>query len=177
VLRIRVCGAASNGDKRFSDGNIDGTLNTALLNYWSTNHPGLSFPGGDPTGRTRFDVYRYEIDNNLIPNLSATGGETGRRRGSSADSAEIGQRCSGQEGVNNAVRDRRELLLAVVNCLHEDLHGSEGGRIVPVIDFAKMFITEPVLGSSESTLWVEMLGTVEPGDESGILHEFPVLYR
>ena len=40
-----------------------------------------------------------------------------------------------------------------------------------------MFLTEPVGEPPDQNIWAEMLGVVDPGDESGILHDYPMLYR
>ena len=69
------------------------------------------------------------------------------------------------------------LTVAIINCREHDIRGQRDD--IPVIAFARMFITEPVgyESGSEDDLYVEMLGVAEPGDESGVLHDYPVLYR
>jgi hypothetical protein len=151
-----VCGTAYTGSTRF------GTAGTAnLAQYWSTNHGGSLPAELAGANVTRYDVYRYENDHNMIPNKSGLNpkGENG------------GATCSNQTPIDNPARDRRVFLTAVVNCLAHNVHGNEDN--VPVIAFARMFLTEPV--SNADDVFVEVLGVAEPGDAD--VHEFPVLYR
>jgi hypothetical protein len=79
--------------------------------------------------------------------------------------------------VNTPDRDRRVLTVAVVNCRENDIRGQSSQ--VPVVAYARMFITEPVgsAAPSEDDLYVEMLGVAMPNDQSGIVHDYPVLFR
>jgi hypothetical protein len=143
--------------ERFGDAQWD----TEMIDYWTINHPGLAMPG---PFQTRFEYYRHEIDNGIVPDKSGDGGEDGNPMCAAA-------------GINNPLRDRRELIVAVINCIEHNVQGSTDD--VPVIAFARMFLTEPVgyESSNEDDLRVEMLGVAEPGGDDGILHEFPQLYR
>jgi len=149
--------------------------------YWDTNHPGMAYPTTTlGTTPTRYSVYRYEIDNGMIPNRSSDGGENGNPK------------CTAP-GINNPNRDRRVLTMAVVNCGAVGLRGqtsnTETYSGIPTVAFVKMFMTEPIglaedvngtvtgLSSSENDLYGEVVGVIEPGDDSGILHVNPVLYR
>ena len=67
------------------------------------------------------------------------------------------------------------LIVAVINCLEHNVQGNTDD--VPVVAFAKMFMTEPVGGPPENDLYAEMLGVLEPGGDDGVLHDFPQLYR
>lgn len=151
------CGTNALSGARFGNGITD----AQRAAYWSTNH-GTTLPSA-LSGATRYAMYRYEIDNNRIPNKSPTG--------------ENGAPTCASSGINNPERDRRVLTVAVVNCRQHNIQGQRDD--IPVIAFARMFITEPVGYESgkEDDLYVEMLGVAEPGDESGVLHDFPVLYR
>ncbi len=133
-----------------------------LASYWSINHGGAALPAGVTT---RYDAYRYEVDNNMIPDKSSLGGENGNGV------------CSSNEIKGSEYNDRRVLIVAIVNCLEENIHGATTD--VPVKAFARMFMTEPVGldGSSTEDIWFEMIGIAEPGDQSGVVHEYPVLYR
>lgn len=133
-----------------------------LANYWSANHGGAALPAGVTT---RFEAYRYEVDNNMIPDKSANGGEDGNGV------------CSSNGIPGEEYNDRRVLVVAIINCLEEGINGSASD--VPVKAFARMFMTEPIGldGSSVEDIWLEMLGVAEPGDRSGVVHEYPVLYR
>jgi hypothetical protein len=155
----------------------DGVTTAQLQTYWATNHPAVAFPA-DPTPGdlfTRFDLYRYEIDNNQIPNKS---GQTAPYYNKTSDPENGNPTCATGVNSNPPETDRRVMYVAVVNCVEQGLNGSESD--VPVLTFAKLFLTEPVqIGGSGNKfqIWGEMLGVVESGDESGIVHEYPVLYR
>ncbi|HEX6011248.1 MAG TPA: Tad domain-containing protein [Geminicoccaceae bacterium] len=151
------CATNSLSNARFGNGITDAQRSA----YWATNHGG-TLPAA-LNGALRYDIYRYEIDNNLVPNKSPTG--------------ENGRPSCAPAGINNPERDRRVLTVAILNCREHDIRGQRDD--IPVIAFARMFITEPVGYESgrEDDLYVEMLGVAEPGDESGILHDYPVLYR
>jgi hypothetical protein len=131
--------------------------------YWATNHPGLPQPIGYAE-MTRFDVYRYEIDNGWIPDAWDLGGERGSPQCAAA-------------GIDNPLRDRRVLIGAVINCREHGIRGRTDD--VPVIAFAEMFLTEPVGmdGASTDDIWIEMIGVVEPGADDGVLHDYIQLYR
>lgn len=138
----------------------NGITNADLQTYWLTNH-GVPLPGV-LLGGTRYDVYRYEIDN-VIADKSPQG--------------ENGNPTCASTSISDPLRDRRIMVIAIMNCLEHDVRGNASG--VPVVAFAKMFLTEPIGldGASVDDIYAETLGVVEPGDYDGILHEFPVLYR
>lgn len=106
--------------------------------YWQTVHPTDPAPpgcGNDPAVSTnaisRFEVYRYEIDNNLIPD--DTFGEDG-----------IPQCSSSAPPVptpGDLSTDRRIITMAVINCLE---HGVTGSITVPAEGYLNGFLTEPV---------------------------------
>jgi hypothetical protein len=144
------------------DGRFGDVVSTAQLSaYWSANHGGAPLPG-ELTGGTRYDVYRHEIDQGVIPQSALPNGENGAPSCAPA-------------GYDNPLLDRRTLIVAVVNCLEHNIHGNTDD--VPVVAFAKMFMTEPVGDAPDHDLYAEMLGVLEPGGEDGVLHDFPQLYR
>lgn len=150
--------------------------------YWNTNHPGVAYPVATlGTTPTRFDVYKYENDNNLIPNKSKTGGENGNATCTTPPVA-----------FSDSGRDRRTLTMAVVNCYATGLHGNTnntGSYNVPAVAYVNMFLTEPVglvenssgkvtgFSNSVNNLYGEIASIVKPGDDTGVLHVNPVLYR
>jgi hypothetical protein len=173
--------ADTTGTVRFGNG----VAYSAVTKYWSTDHPTsptvpTSIQTACQTAGTacRYAIYRYEIDNNLVPNIK--NGENGAPM------------CT-VPGVNDAQRDRRTLIMAVVNCGAVNLRGKTANTGsysgIPVTSIVKMFMTEPmglqedatgkVTGDSSSSnnIYGEVLGTVTPGDTSGALHVIPVLYR
>jgi hypothetical protein len=139
----------------------DGVSTADLSTYWSANHGGAALPG-ELTGATRYDVYRYEIDHGMIPQSVNPNGEQGTPSCAPA-------------GVDNPLRDRRVLIVAVVNCIEQGIQGNRDD--VPVVAFARMFMTEPVGDGPDHDLYAEVLGVLQPGGDDGVLHEFPQLYR
>jgi hypothetical protein len=148
------------------------------VGYWSVNHPddGPWPPAGLAANATRYDVYRWEINNGRIPNRSLDGGENG-------DKDVLSASCSTQPGVNNPVRDRRMLTMAVVNCLANGLTGDNSTQAVKAVSYVRMFLTEPVglnaagAPSSGKSVFGEVIDVVRPGDPSGVFEIQPVLYR
>ena len=126
-------------DTDLSQANRFGNGQWNCATYWQAVHPGVTAPTGcgaspgTPTsGITRFQVYRYEIDNNLVPDGGA-GREDGRKQCSSQ---------AAQAPVNNDLStDRRVVTVAVINCLENNVHGSS---TVEPKAFLNGFLTEPV---------------------------------
>lgn len=102
------------------------------------NIPRSSLPAGAtvPTGViSRYDVYRYEIDNELYKD-AAPNGETGNGAANQCYTGTL-------PGVND---ERRTIFAAVLNCAalaaSGDLKGQSEG--LPVEAFASMFMTKPM---------------------------------
>jgi Flp pilus assembly protein TadG len=140
--------------------------------YWSKNHPGLSKPNSWNNSNlpSRYQVYRWEIDNSHIPNNSPTG-ENGNPT------------CSGQKNNVSDNPDRRIIYGAVMNCQAAGLKGGSQSNL-PTIAFIKMFMTQPMTKlpgtgqiDEDDTLYVEMLGTVKPGTDDAVIHDIVQLYR
>ena len=152
-----TCGTAL--PSRLGDGNWDRNL------YWSVNHPDIPLPP-QLVVATRYQTYRYEIDNHLIPDNSATGGEDGNP-----------QCYAGAEPPLDDP-DRRVLYIAIVNCLEQ---GPISGAVtddVKVKTFAKWFLTEPVPGGGSVEALFELVGEVDPWtDDNSELHENVQLFR
>lgn len=106
---------------------------------------------------SRYSVYRWEIDTNNIP------------------PAGVPTRYTGGGLSDNP--DRRILYVAVLDCqsLTQQglLTGGNSGPPVPVVAYARFFLTEQVNGD----VYGEFNGIVEPGSDNGILHELVQLYR
>jgi hypothetical protein len=122
-----------------------------LRTYWSVNHSGAALPTDIPNsfpnaqfpgapGPSRYDVYRYEIENGRSGDLS-----TGD--GSRAGTRESGlPQCS--NSATNPARDadRRLLFAAIINCNAERLAGRIAGRDqLRVNSFASIFLVSPML--------------------------------
>ena len=134
--------------------------------YWQVNHgdsePPQSLSGGVASNAdvpSRYRVYRYEIDQGRVADVSI-GGESG------APACYSG-------GDLPAAPDRRILHAAIVNCQSLQLAGEEQFN-VPVAAFGKLFLTLP-LERSQTDLYVEMVGLVRPGD--GVSFDVVQLYR
>jgi hypothetical protein len=135
--------------------------------YWQVNHgadggPPPNFNGG-PAGNadvlSRYRVYRYEIEQGRVGDVSL-GGESG------APACYRG-------GDLSAASDRRILHAAIINC--RSLRSvDEAQSNVPVAAFGKFFLTLP-LAKSQTDLYVEMVGLVRPGD--GVSFDVVQLYR
>jgi hypothetical protein len=113
---------------RMGDGDWD------FDSYWSINHSGTAAPNGwsNLNRPTRYDVYRYEIDNNLIGDVSPDG-----------ESGVPPANC----GAPVTTVDRRLIYGALLNCQALEAAGYNlGGHEVglPVEAFASFFFTEPV---------------------------------
>jgi Flp pilus assembly protein TadG len=142
-------GAALAG--RMGDGNWD------FETYWSRTHSVPRPNGWSNSNRpTRYEVYRYEIDNNLVSTATANG----------TPSESGAPMCySGDTDALSDTPDRRVFVGAIINCQAAaeagQLTGSSGGTI-PVEAYAKFFLTEP-MDKNDGTIWAEMIQVVEPG--------------
>jgi hypothetical protein len=137
----------------------DGDWN--LSGYWSTNFGATSYPSAwNTTKPTRYQVYKYEIANNLVGTAS-TGGEVGTPPNS----------C--QPPVTTV--DRRLLYGALLNCNALQAAGnnlSGNSSNLPVEAFASFFMTEPVPGASAGgSVFVE-LGDITGRGGQGTLDNF-----
>ncbi len=147
------------GTCRFGAGDWDRT------GYWTVNH-GMAPPTGTDT---RYETYRWEIDNTKIPDPDPSSGTT-KEVGSSADST---KRCYSGPTAPNDSPDRRVLTFAVVNCGLHNIHGNSDD-IQPVA-FVKAFLTEPV--SSSSDIYLETIEVARPETNSSVMHDLIQLYR
>src|SRR6266700_2038948 len=176
---------------RFGNGTWD------KLGYWKANHcpTCVSLPANFPA--TRYLMYRHEIDCTTgagtcfagagiidgIPNFSpgSNDGENGNHIGSGN-----GKYCSNKAGINTPLRDRRMLIVAVVNCHANSLNGGGGKNGVTAVAWLKVFLTEPI-GFDTGGAWVgttnakdvygEVIDVIKPNDQSHVVHVYPVLYR
>lgn len=141
--------------ERFGDGIWD------LAGYWSVNHG-----GSPPSGvTTRYEAYRWEIDNAAIPDANQATGTT----------LENGTpQCSSVTPSDDP--DRRVLYMAVVNCLEQGIAGNDDD--VPAIAYLKAFLTEPVpISASEVAIYMEVVEVSTAGGMKEILHDMIQLYR
>jgi Flp pilus assembly protein TadG len=144
--------------------------NWDFVKYWTTTYPGKPVPADPETGVTwsnadasrpsRYQVYRYELANNLMttPSGAASAGAPG----------EIGApQCyaGDKEALKTDSVDRRTFVGAILDCqaYASEMNGASGGKI-PVTSYARFFLTEPMdKNDTRGTIWVEMIELVEPG--------------
>lgn len=138
--------------------------------YWANN-----FGGPRPNGwsnanlPSRYEVYRYEIENGLV-GQAAVGGNAAGETGSPA--------CYSGGGVSDTP-DRRVIVGAIVDCEELNIHGSSGGPL-QVRAFGKFFLTEPVPKNPDpdaGTIFAELIGLAEPGTDKDIVRDIVQLYR
>jgi hypothetical protein len=135
--------------------------------YWQVNHSGdgrspptmNGAPASNANPPSRYDVYRYEIEQGFVADRSP-GGESGAPT------------CYGGEPWSGGP-DRRILYAAVVNCRSLGLNAGARSS-VPVAAFGKFFLTLP-LSRSQSDLYVELVDFVKPGDD--VNFDLVQLYR
>jgi hypothetical protein len=173
------------GTNRFGDGDWHDEFCCDPDDYWPVNHPDNPVPppelGATPT---RWQVYRWEVENNLIPKPPTTNNfEDGNA--SDGTSCYAGP-ATCQDPFDcpddpNLILDRRELVVAVINCDALGLTGNEDD--VPVIEWLRVFMTEPVPFAKDETepddkklVMIEVIGALEPGVDE-IFHDEIVLYR
>jgi len=94
-----------------------GNAQWSVVNYWKAKHGGASPPNGwnDANPPLRYDVYKYEIENGLIP----------------------------EKPINvPGVKERRLINVAVLSCEALDFAGRETVPVFPTDGFAQMFIMD-----------------------------------
>lgn len=157
-----------------SSGKIgDGNWN--FSQYMAFNHPGTTrvtiegvtyrrgyngeFSPAEPP--SRYALYRWEIDNNLVP-----GAET---YGNDVISAEEGMPQCHKSGPATTVQDRRIITAAVLNCIEIEAESSNGmfrrNDALPVETFVKVFLTEPVGPGQQNIIFGEIIGPVVKGQD------------
>jgi Flp pilus assembly protein TadG len=154
-----LAGADASVQGRVGDGNWD------LTGYMKTNHNDVPSSNWPPSDSSRYEVYLWEIANSRVSHAS-TGGETGTKFCSSVPAT--------------ATPDRRILYGAVINCRQNAaLLNGGSGEDIPVLAFAKFFLTEPAQGetSGRKVIWAELVDIIEPGDDDGVLRDQVQLYR
>lgn len=152
---------------RFGNGNWD------CADYWAANHPddpGMAGLAGDgyscsnnSSAMSRYQMYRWEIDNNKIPGAATGGPEEGTPG------------CyEGTEFPDNEETDRRAVHFAVMNCIAENVRGNTDG--VPSIAFIRAFLTEPIDGVNFD-VYLEVVDGHQVGTNDGPLQETVEIFR
>ena len=136
---------------RMSPITIAGT--TYHLNYNS----GSVTPSNLPT---RYEMYRWEIDNNCVPGAMTYGRH--------AKTPEEGLPTCHSTGAYTGDIDRRVITVAVLNChdlsVNFNMH-QDSREKVPAEAFIDVFITEPMGRGNSGGFYGEMVGTVK-GDST-----------
>ena len=154
------------GCGRFGDGNwTSGRATYVNWNYGGTDP--------HPAAATRFEYYKAEI---------AAAGGGGSSQAILSGLSETGRPiCSNNQSSDP---NRRVVTAAAIDCTANPVVGQTNN--VPVQEFFKLFLTEPVGndGTSPPTLdlWVEVVGTAGGpgaggGGTGGLFHEVVQLYR
>ena len=144
------------GNQTLQGGTMSGEV-WDYIRYWEVNHPGVSRPipfptPSDPTGErtvpSRYDVYLYELANNLIIGTANTApnGETGDPN-----------RCyRGPAGSIRPQPDRRLIFAAVIDCRATPFNGQT--TFTRPAAFVSMFLTKPMIASGGTkTVSVEVV--------------------
>jgi Flp pilus assembly protein TadG len=150
--------------------------------YWNVTYADtVGKPNGWSNGNrpSRYEVYRYEIENGLL-NHASIGAGTKKGNGSTKETG-APQCYSGGSSTLSDVPDRRVFIGAILDCKAlDEKYGINGGSSppLPVTAYAKFFMTEP-MDKNDSTIWVEMVEVLEPGTVAarGIVRDTVQLYR
>jgi hypothetical protein len=162
------------------------------LDYWTINHTAAPPPGCTKTNPTisRYEVYRYEIANNLVNDWSgdhvANVSGTGTQESGAPYCAGTGNGFDPSSGNDPATgrpyMDRRIIYAAIINCTAQSalITGGSTANNIPVADFGKFFMTQPAgINNSHSdpnSLYGEMTGLVASIGEIRIMNQVQ-LYR
>jgi Flp pilus assembly protein TadG len=148
----------------------DGNWNCAA--YWSNNHNSGTGPDGcqsSPPTVSRYDVYKYEIDN---PSYLT---DTSTYKATSPQACTTPETGAPQCGVGTGVStpDRRNIVVAVINCLAHSAQMTSGSTAnnIPVAAFAKYFLTQPVGDDSTNYVYGEFTGYATKKDGIVILDQ------
>ncbi|NNL89721.1 MAG: hypothetical protein HKP25_11680 [Marinicaulis sp.] len=156
------------GANRFGNGQWN------CLSYWNVAHgPSSGASAPPPAGCTdpaasdfwRYDLYRYEIANGLVPQPNDAGGPP-----ATPTYVEDGDPTCFKETVpptptdpDKLRFDRRILTFAVMNCVEHSVNGSETD--VPVLAYINGFMTEAVEKPPNAELYLEVVGSSASGNE------------
>ena len=159
---------------RMGDGDWD------VVSYMAVNHgkpasatiAGVSYSFNYTAGTvapatppTRYEVYRWEIDNERIPGTYAA----------SKTPEDGAPRCYAG-GTPSDTPDRRVLAVAVLDCQAlDERYNISGGSAppLPARGFVKVFLTEPMDGPDD-TIWGEMISILEWGRDAEVRDQVEV---
>ncbi len=155
--------------------------------YWTEAHNGQTLPAAI-SGQyvSRYDVYLHELAD-LANRVQDDSNDTGAAN----EGGEIGYPAcyNGPSGSINNTPDRRIFHAAVLNCQALDTSSTYGpirggsSNLLPVVAFARFFLTEPVSGdktnaaAADGDVWAEMVGIDMPGNLNSTARDIVQLYR
>lgn len=162
-----------------------------LDSYMGVNHHDPADPTGGLSGffglastdRTRFDLYRSEIEDNRIPDGAGTtaSGDAQLEDGNPTCTAAADRPSNTYGWFPSRTRDmrlledRRVLPMALVNC---NALGNPGGSFsFRPSELAFMFITEPISSPSTLELFLEFIGPLDEGAQDALMRDVVQIYR
>jgi hypothetical protein len=164
---------------------LQGNGDWDCADYWSINHTAAAPAGCTASNPTisRYQVYRYEIANNLINDWSGNRAANSGKNpaGNGENGAPFCAAGSGVSGVDTTTGglDRRDILVPIINCLAQtalgNIVGGNNASNVPVAAFVKFFLTQPYEALGDY-LYGEMTGAVGSNDNV-IIYNQVQLYR
>ena len=142
--------------------------------YWNKYHPAASeVRPGDWATKTRYETYRWEIDNNHIP------GSPGHANTPVGGLQQYGKAICNSHDPDPA-RDRRVFVVAIgENCAA--LHGSS--TPVEIGSWVEMFFVEPAVrvgsgGAQHGEIYLEVIGPAAVGGSAQVIRrDVPYLVR
>jgi Flp pilus assembly protein TadG len=156
----------------FTGTNIQGNGIWDCASYWVNSHTSAAPAGCTATPTiSRYQVYQYEIANNLV-------GESSQYNKPACTNPETGNPSCAGASTAVATPDRRNIVVAVINCLAQSglMGGGATANNVPTAGFAKYFITQPVGDDGTQYLYGEFTGFATQIDGITILDQVQ-LYR
>jgi Flp pilus assembly protein TadG len=162
--------------------------------YWTVNHQGMTYSAEEGTIDsngdnivTRQEMYDWEVASANIPlgdiDGDGTPGESGAPAnppgsgGDEGDSTATGENGNPMNYTGSGVLDpdRRVMPVAVVNCVADGpVQGNTSD--LPVVAFAKLFLSHAAVPTAGHAIYGEMIGTLQPGVDDE-LHDIVHLYR
>jgi Flp pilus assembly protein TadG len=151
--------------------------------YMETNHPGTPIASVKVDIDTNADgvvtrTEMYEWENATAVPVGDTDGDGDIDAADAATSSSAtGENGKAMEygGAEPADVKRRLMNVAVINCIADGpMNGNTND--VPVVAFAKMFLSHAAEDGSDQTIYAEMVGTLQPGIDDE-LHDIVQLYR
>jgi hypothetical protein len=167
----------------------DGTWD--ITNYWLNNHGTSTLPAGLTASSTRYQVYQYEIANNLEPVPGTPAGHL--ENGLMNSTNDTTKQCfQGTGGADTA--SRRLINVGIVDCQFQNVHGASQTDVPPIKilqGFLANCVVNPTTGNKEGNctyssngvaastgdMYIEVVKVLQPNGSDGVLHNVVQLYR